>query len=309
LKILREHWFGILACTLLGVLAAGAVAVLTPPKYTAKTSIYISAQNGNDAMSAYQGGMFTQARVKSYTELIHGEKVASEVATRLNLSDTPEDLSKEIEASSTLNTVVINVLVTDPSAQRAALIANAVGEVFPQLVSKLEQPTDVNALPTVKASVVQPASIPTRPSSTGLSTMLILGFVAGLLIGAVYAGVRTTLKAPPMPAAPPYAPPRLAMPHGPDPVYPLPPQGVPNAASQQPPNQQPPNQRPATQQPAMQQPATQQLATQQLPTQQLAPHVRRPTLSSQPVPPGVAPPAKPRPTNGSVPRGAGPTQP
>ena len=59
MTILKAHWFGIVACTLLGVLAAGAVAMITPPSYTAKMTMYIWAQNGNDAMSAYQGGMFT----------------------------------------------------------------------------------------------------------------------------------------------------------------------------------------------------------------------------------------------------------
>ena len=118
MTILKAHWFGIVACTLLGVLAAGAVAMITPPSYTAKMTMYISAQNGNDAMSAYQGGMFTQQRVKSYTELIQGERVASEVATVLNLPDAPDDLSREIAASSTLDTVVINVSVTDRSPQR-----------------------------------------------------------------------------------------------------------------------------------------------------------------------------------------------
>lgn len=209
LQILKTHWFGIVACTLLGVLAAGAVAMLSSPTYTARTSLYISAQNGNDAMSAYQGGMFTQQRVKSYTELIQGERVASEVATALNLSDPPEDVARQISATSTLNTVVIDVAVTDASPQRAALIANAVGEVFPRLVSTLEQPTDQNALPTVKASVVQPASIPTRPSSTPMSSMIALGLLAGLVVGLVYAAIRNSLATAevPRPAVPVSVPP------------------------------------------------------------------------------------------------------
>ena len=119
--------------------------------------------------------------------------MASEVATVLNLPDAPDDLSREIAASSTLDTVVINVSVTDRSPQRAALIANAVGQVFPDLVSQLKKPTDVNALPTVKASVVQEAGIPTRPSSAGAGTCW--GWVhLRAAVGVLYANVRNALR-------------------------------------------------------------------------------------------------------------------
>ena len=66
--------------------------------------------------------------------------------------------------------------------------------MFPDLVSQLEKPTDVNALPTVKASVVQEAGIPTRPSSAGHGYMLGLGLISGLLVGVLYANVRNALR-------------------------------------------------------------------------------------------------------------------
>jgi capsular polysaccharide biosynthesis protein len=193
LAIVKDRWFEIVVCTLLGALAAGLAAMVMPPAYTAKTKLYISAQNGNDAMSAYQGGMFAQGRVKSYTELISSERVASAVATQLSLPDPPPDLAREIVATSTLNTVVIDVAVTDRSPRKAEMIANGVGQFFPQLVAELEQPTDRNALPTVVARVVQPAGIPTRPSTPGLPIKLILGVIAGLLVGLGYAGIRNAL--------------------------------------------------------------------------------------------------------------------
>ena len=65
--------------------------------------------------------------------------------------------------------MLIDVAVTDRSPQRAADIANAVGQVFGALVNELERPITPGAQPPVAVRVVQPPQLSRRnPSSAGL---------------------------------------------------------------------------------------------------------------------------------------------
>ena len=79
--------------------------------------------------------------------------------------------------------MLVGVAVTDTSPQRAAAIANAVGQVFPRLVTELERPTVSRAQPPVAIRVVQPAPVPSIPSSTSLPVALALGLLGGLALG------------------------------------------------------------------------------------------------------------------------------
>ena len=42
LRILHKHWISIVAITLIGVLAAAGLSMLSTPKYDATTQIYVS---------------------------------------------------------------------------------------------------------------------------------------------------------------------------------------------------------------------------------------------------------------------------
>ncbi len=88
-----------------------------------------------------------------------------------------------MSASSKLDSVLLDVAVTDPSPQRATDIVNAVAEVFPDLVAELERPTTTGVRPAVAVRVVQPALLPIKPSSAGLPVSLALGLLGGIFVG------------------------------------------------------------------------------------------------------------------------------
>jgi len=193
LRVLREQWVVVVSVAVLAVIAAGAVGFLRPPEYTAKVTMYVSAQTGDTEDTAYQGSLLSQQRVTSYVEFVNSIRVSGEVIRRLDLPQTPEELAGQITASSALDSVLIDVAVTDPSPERAAQVANAVGNVFTSLVDELERPTTADGVPPVVVRVVQPAEEPTAPSSTGLPVTLALGLLAGLAVGVSAALARNTL--------------------------------------------------------------------------------------------------------------------
>ncbi|MGY1618334.1 polysaccharide biosynthesis tyrosine autokinase [Geodermatophilus sp. SYSU D00691] len=193
IRILREQWLLIVLAVALGVGAAAAIWVSTPKQYTAFLTMYVSAQSGGTADSAYNAGLLSEQRVASYVELTGSERVAEAVVERLELDESPSALAQRISASASPETVLIYVAVSGEAPEEVASIANAVGDVVPDLVDELEAPTTDTGTPPVAVRVVEPAAVPSAPSSTGLSTTLIFGLIAGLVVGTAGAFARNAL--------------------------------------------------------------------------------------------------------------------
>lgn len=191
--MVRERWVVIALAVVLGLVGALAAFLVRPPEYTAQLSLYVSAQVGDNPQQAYQGAQLSEQRVKSYNELVTGDRVTSETIRRLGLDRTPEQLAAQLTATSALDSVIINIAVTEESPAQAAAIANTVGTVVTEVVDELERPAAPNGIAPVAVRVVQPAPVPTQPSSTGLPITLALGLLAGLAVGVGAAFARNAL--------------------------------------------------------------------------------------------------------------------
>jgi non-specific protein-tyrosine kinase len=193
LRVLREQWLIIVSAVVVALAAAGAVSLLRPPDYTARLTMYVSAQTADTAATAFEGAQLSQQRVTSYVELVSSTRVSREVIEELGLTATPEEVAQQITASSALDSVLIDVAVTGRSPEQVAAMANTVEDVFTGLVNELERPATRGAIPPVAVRVVEPAAVPAAPSSTGLPVMLALGLLAGLAVGVGGALARNAL--------------------------------------------------------------------------------------------------------------------
>jgi capsular exopolysaccharide synthesis family protein len=193
-RLLRRRWRLIAVCVLLAVAAATAYTASATRVYTARAQLFVSAQegSGSDISSVYTGGLFTQARVKSYVSLIMSVRTASLVRDDLELSESPEAISKRIIATAPLETVLINLAVSDASPRRAQAIANALGRVFPAEVNRIETPPSGGPSP-VRVTLVQSAGVPTEPTSPRPTLNLALGLLLGLAAGVASAFLRESL--------------------------------------------------------------------------------------------------------------------
>lgn len=199
-RVFREQWIVVVSVTLVAVIGAAAMWWARPPEYTARLTLYVSAQSADTPNAAYQGSLLSEQRVSSYVELIGRPRVSQEVVRDLGLAESPEAVAGRITASSAPDSVLIDVAVVDRSPETAAAIANAVGGVFTALVAEIEQPSTPGTAPPVVARVVQPATVPDTPSSTSLPVGLALGALIGLAAGAGLGLVRsatdTSIKSP-----------------------------------------------------------------------------------------------------------------
>ncbi|MGI4893659.1 MAG: YveK family protein [Janthinobacterium lividum] len=167
---------------LLPLLVAVAFTLTHEKTYDATAQAFVTTPSSLAAPDqALAGSQFAENRAESYALLARTETVTGPVVTSLGLPLTPRQLAEEISTSVTLDTVVIDITVTDSSARRAADIANAVGRQLVIAVNGLEAETGVQS--PVVVTLVQPATTPT--STTGPSWLLSLGL--GLVAGVALA--------------------------------------------------------------------------------------------------------------------------
>ncbi|MGY1594298.1 polysaccharide biosynthesis tyrosine autokinase [Geodermatophilus sp. SYSU D00708] len=192
LATLRAAWWLPVVGLVVGGVGALGVTLLQTPLYSSSTQLFVSARDTASTSEAFQGSQFSQQRVASYARLIAGEELAGRVIDRLDLDESPGELSEQITATAVADTVLIDVRVSAPSAEQAQRIASAVGDEFTALVTELETPDDGGVSP-VKVTVTDQPEVASSPSSPRTARSLALGLFAGLLIGVCLAILRGRL--------------------------------------------------------------------------------------------------------------------
>ncbi|SDK42805.1 capsular exopolysaccharide family [Cryobacterium psychrotolerans] len=195
-RIFHKSWILILACMLLGIAGAAASSIATTPKYVASTQLYISVQSAAGAATGdlVQGTSFARQAVTSYVDVVNSAIVLDEVIAELKLDLTAGQLASMVASSSPLNTVLIDISVTNSDPELAAKIANSVGQNFSKIVvEKLEKPDGEDAVSPVKIETIQPAIAPTKPASPNVPLNIALGLLVGLALGIGFAVLRSVL--------------------------------------------------------------------------------------------------------------------
>jgi receptor protein-tyrosine kinase len=182
IRVVRSRWVTVCVTTVVAVLGAVTVTLLTTPLYQATTTLFVSTSSGASVTEVYQGNLFSQQRVLSYTELLKGETVAQRTVDKLGLNTTAKALQSNINASAKPNTVLIDVSVLDESPVRARDIANTLSDEFVAMAKELETPEN-GAAPYARVVIEQRASIPDSPATPKKTRNIALGLAIGVLLG------------------------------------------------------------------------------------------------------------------------------
>lgn len=192
LRILRRSWILVVATTLAGVFVGGALSVLVKPTYTSDTQLFVALQNSGSVQDLQQGNSFSQARVQSYVKTVTTPVVLQPVIDSLGLPLTASELANNVSATTDLNTVLINISVTNESPVQAAAIAQAIANSLIKAVDKLEKPKTDSPSP-INLSIITPAEAPFQASAPNTRLNLILGLLIGFTLGIGGAIVRSLL--------------------------------------------------------------------------------------------------------------------
>lgn len=181
LNVIRKRWMIIAAVTLVTLGLAAAYTALSPRSYESSTRFFVQTTSDDTTSSLQQGNTFTQARVKTYAQILTDPTVLQPVIDAVGLDSTTDELAEHVASSIPLETGLIDVTVTDSSPKRAQQITAAIGDVFPSFVAKIE--TRSGKQSPVQLSVTRPATLEPAPVSPKPARNLALGLILGLILG------------------------------------------------------------------------------------------------------------------------------
>ncbi|SEP61653.1 polysaccharide biosynthesis tyrosine autokinase [Microlunatus flavus] len=187
---LRVRWVLVAALAVLGALLGLVAYVLTPTVHASSLTFYVSVPPAAGGSSA-TATQYAQAKVNSYVSLVRSDEAARRVIADQGLPLTPSAVSSMISASAQQNSQLISVSVRDESAARTLAVARGLADTFGPLVDELDnqgRPSDVIGIDVVSGPTQ--ASAPVGPD---LKRYLVLGLLAGLVLGALLAVLRDLL--------------------------------------------------------------------------------------------------------------------
>lgn len=189
LPLFRKRWLSIVIVTLLMIAAAGALMLLTTPRYTATTRMFFGVQSGESVTDLAQGSTFAEKQMSSYAQVATSPLVLDPVIDRVGLPVTASKLASNVVATPPADTVILEISVTDTDPQRAANIANAIGDQLAIVAGGLS-PARPDGTESVKATLLAAASPPASPSSPNVLRNLAVAGVLGLVVGVGVALIR-----------------------------------------------------------------------------------------------------------------------
>jgi len=179
-RIIRRRLWVI---ALVGVVFAGLAAgfdFLQTPTYQASINILIGQkQSGDTPPDLGNEVVGLQQLTATMVEAVHTRPVAQGVIQRLDLSVSPTDFLENLDAEQVSTTSFVEVSYADSSPERAERIANTVGEVFSDEVSKASP--SANA---ITATVWERAVLPDSPTAPNPLRDVLLAVALGLMLGA-----------------------------------------------------------------------------------------------------------------------------
>lgn len=182
LRAMRKHlYLGVLGGLLGGLLALGASAMVTPV-YQATTSLYFTLNFGGSANDLAQGSTYTSNQMQSFAELATSPVVLGPVLGRSSLSVTEAEFSRMVSVATPRETVIMDITVTDTQPQRAAALANAIGD---EATDTIEQyaPQMSDGRSTVTVRTIAKATVPRFQSSPNKKRNAVAGGLIGTALG------------------------------------------------------------------------------------------------------------------------------
>ncbi len=189
--VLRKGWKVIGALALIGAIIAGVFSMLATPQYRATSTLFFYISGADSTTQLLQGSTYAQNQVRSFALLAEQPVVLDPVIKQLNLNTTSVQLSKQVTTTVPLDTVVMDVSVTDTSPEQAAAIANAIGTQMSTAITNLSPAGETAAkTASVRVSTVAPAQVPQYAFFPNTKLNVAIGLIIGALLGAAVVVVR-----------------------------------------------------------------------------------------------------------------------
>jgi capsular exopolysaccharide synthesis family protein len=195
LGILRRNLVWLVLLMVLGGTTAYLYSHTLPRQYRSFASVIVIPERGENTSEIVQGSNYVQNIVQSYALLATTPYVLQPVIDQLQLTDTPAQLATRIAVETPLNTVVIQVAVTDNSPEQAQRVAAAINKSLISAVSDLSP--KIGNQPAVHLEEISPATLPQNYVAPDTRIYTLVGVLVGLALGVSIAFLRQQLRSRP----------------------------------------------------------------------------------------------------------------
>ena len=136
--------------------------------------IFLNDDENKNNLNILSEQTYAQNLVATYIKMLNTNTFYTELSEHINDKYTAKQLSEMVSFSSDEKTEIFDAKVTTPSPNDSKLIADAVGKVAPEAISRLKSKA------TLK--IVDYAQLPTAPSSPNEIKNVIIAMIVGLVI-------------------------------------------------------------------------------------------------------------------------------
>lgn len=188
-KTLRRYWWLILVFAIAGAGAGFLHSSLTPATFRSTSQMLLTSDLDGSATNIAQSSNYIESIVASYVLLADSDTVLAPVIEDLDLRTTPQALARQVEASSPLNTVVIEIAVTYDDPRLARDIAVAVTEELASTVADVSPSTE-DGEAAIRLTTMTAPTLPNVQVSPNKMLETALGAGIGVVLGVALALAR-----------------------------------------------------------------------------------------------------------------------
>ncbi|MBS1699359.1 MAG: polysaccharide biosynthesis tyrosine autokinase [Actinobacteria bacterium] len=182
----RRGWKIIVLTIVVGTLAGAAYGFFAPKTYEAQSSGFIASQGA----TVFAGSDAATSKAGSYLPLINSRQVRDAIVKETGAD--PASLEGSLSASLVPGSTLIQVTATSGSAKNAQQLANGALHALATVVGDIEAKTqdDGSAIQIVP---MDDAVVPSSPKTPNLKLAILIGAIAGLLLGYAWLLLRRAL--------------------------------------------------------------------------------------------------------------------
>jgi capsular polysaccharide biosynthesis protein len=191
--VVLARWRTVVATTVLVLLGVSAFTATLTPVFVARSSVALAVPVSAESRFVNNQEQYVNGIVRSCIALARRPVVLVGAVAATGADLGPDDLADAVEVRARRDTLVVEVRVSDPSAARAALLADAVALQMSEVCDDL-QPLSTAGGEPFDFAVVGRAAVPERDSSPRwrqtLATALVLGVLSGVVLAIVLDDLR-----------------------------------------------------------------------------------------------------------------------
>lgn len=177
LELLKKRFLLIAVCTFAGLCFFFVISkYFMKPHYTASVQMYVN-PNDSDASANLNELNYAQKVVTTYINFLQTKVFYEQVMQDNNLDYTRDELKGMTIIQSINNTEIFQISVTSLNPYDSFTLVESMQEITPELIKSIKH--------TAEISVVDPALLPTLPSSPNILLNTMIGGMVGLILSAL----------------------------------------------------------------------------------------------------------------------------